>query len=168
MLHEINGYTVADRKPVEGFTSLKDDGSTACGCWIYSGCYRDGVNHDGAPQAALGAELGCAGMGLGLAAQPPHALQPRLGRSRGQALVGAQEDWSGGTRARRSGSGHDAPDFIVERPPSYRPSKDARGKDTSAASIRSSCKADGKGWIYRRRRACRTARCRRTTSRRNR
>src|SRR5581483_3852737 len=41
VLKEINGYTVADEKPVDGFTSLKDDGSTACGCWIYSGCYKD-------------------------------------------------------------------------------------------------------------------------------
>lgn len=35
---ELNGYTVADGKPVENFTKLADDGSTACGCWIYSGC----------------------------------------------------------------------------------------------------------------------------------
>jgi formate dehydrogenase major subunit len=38
VLKEINGYTVADQKPVEGFTKLQGDGSTACGCWIYSGC----------------------------------------------------------------------------------------------------------------------------------
>src|SRR5262249_28460431 len=44
VLREINGYTVADGKPVEGFTALKEDGSTACGCWIYSGCFKDDVN----------------------------------------------------------------------------------------------------------------------------
>ena len=37
VLKEINGYTVADGKNVSGYTALKDDGSTACGCWIYSG-----------------------------------------------------------------------------------------------------------------------------------
>jgi formate dehydrogenase-N alpha subunit len=36
---EINGYTVADKKQVLNFTKLKDDGSTACGNWIYSGSY---------------------------------------------------------------------------------------------------------------------------------
>lgn len=36
---EINGFTVADKKQVPNFTALKDDGSTACGCWIYSGFY---------------------------------------------------------------------------------------------------------------------------------
>ena len=38
---EINGYTVADRKPVVNFTQLQDDGSTACGSWIYSGFYNN-------------------------------------------------------------------------------------------------------------------------------
>jgi len=36
---EINGYTVADKKQVANFLGLKEDGSTACGCWIYSGYY---------------------------------------------------------------------------------------------------------------------------------
>jgi formate dehydrogenase major subunit len=36
---EVNGYTVADKKQVANFTKLKDDGSTACGNWIYSGSY---------------------------------------------------------------------------------------------------------------------------------
>jgi len=36
--YEYSGYTVADGKPISaGFASLKDDGSTACGVWIYCG-----------------------------------------------------------------------------------------------------------------------------------
>jgi len=34
---EINGYTVADGKVLGTFANLKDDGSTACGVWIYCG-----------------------------------------------------------------------------------------------------------------------------------
>jgi formate dehydrogenase major subunit len=34
---EISGYRVADGQQVAGYAELKDDGSTACGCWIYSG-----------------------------------------------------------------------------------------------------------------------------------
>ncbi len=42
---EISGFTVADGKPVDGFARLKDDGSTACGAWIYSGMIaEDGTN----------------------------------------------------------------------------------------------------------------------------
>ena len=45
VVKEINGYTVADGKPVAGFAALQQDGSTACGCWIYSGVMApDGSN----------------------------------------------------------------------------------------------------------------------------
>jgi len=39
VLQEINGRRVADGSLVSGFTELEADGSTACGCWIYSGIY---------------------------------------------------------------------------------------------------------------------------------
>jgi formate dehydrogenase major subunit len=45
VLREINGFTVADRKPVARYHDLKDDGSTACGGWMYCGVYpREGHN----------------------------------------------------------------------------------------------------------------------------
>ena len=36
---EINGYTWPAKKQMKSFMDLKDDGSTACGCWIYNGSY---------------------------------------------------------------------------------------------------------------------------------
>lgn len=45
VLKEINGYTWADRQQVASFKDLKDDGSTACGAWIYTGVYpKEGEN----------------------------------------------------------------------------------------------------------------------------
>ncbi len=41
---EVNGVDLATGKQVGGFGELKDDGSTACGCWIYSGCWTEGGN----------------------------------------------------------------------------------------------------------------------------
>ncbi len=47
VLQEINGYVVEpgktrdESRQVAAFTELKDDGSTAAGCWIYSGVYPD-------------------------------------------------------------------------------------------------------------------------------
>ncbi len=41
----------ADGEALPGYTALKADGSTACGCWIYCGVYADGVNQSDAPQA---------------------------------------------------------------------------------------------------------------------
>ena len=43
VLAEINGWD-HDGRPLSAYTALKDDGSTTCGCWIYSGCRADGVN----------------------------------------------------------------------------------------------------------------------------
>jgi formate dehydrogenase major subunit len=37
VLKEINGYTWADKKPIPTYANLKEDGSTACGAWIYTG-----------------------------------------------------------------------------------------------------------------------------------
>jgi formate dehydrogenase major subunit len=53
---EMNGYALADLKDpsgavtvhagklLDGFAQLKDDGTTACGCWIFSGCYTEKGN----------------------------------------------------------------------------------------------------------------------------
>ncbi len=41
IVKEINGWTVADRQQIASFADLKDDGSTAAGCWIYTGIYPE-------------------------------------------------------------------------------------------------------------------------------
>jgi len=51
---EINGYALTDitvdgtpiaaGRQLEGFGQLKDDGTTACGCWVYSGCFTERGN----------------------------------------------------------------------------------------------------------------------------
>lgn len=41
VLREINGYTWPEKTQISGFADLKDDGSTACGCWIYSGVFPE-------------------------------------------------------------------------------------------------------------------------------
>ena len=56
---ELNGYVIADvpdpadstklllqkGKQVAGFGVLRDDGTTAAGCWIYSGCFTEAGNN---------------------------------------------------------------------------------------------------------------------------
>ncbi len=41
VLKEINGWTVADRKQLPHMKNLKNDGSTACGAWIYCGVFPE-------------------------------------------------------------------------------------------------------------------------------
>jgi formate dehydrogenase major subunit len=147
VLREINGYTVSDRKLVPGFTSLADDGSTACGCWIYSGCFRDGVNQTARrrphwEQNWVAPEWGWAW---------PHNRRVLYNRASADP---AGRPWSERKRlvwwdeAKKRWVGEDTPDFIVERPPSYRPSEGARGKDTLSGIDPFVMQSDGKGWIF--------------------
>lgn len=48
VLMEINGTHLTGEKagqPLAAFGEMKGDGSTAGGCWIYAGIFKDGVNH---------------------------------------------------------------------------------------------------------------------------
>jgi formate dehydrogenase major subunit len=147
VLHEINGYTVADRKPVEGFTSLKDDGSTACGCWIYSGSYRDGINMTARrrphwEQNWLAPDWAWAWP------NNRHILYNRASADPEGRPWSERKKLVWWDEAKCQWVGHDTPDCIVERSPSHRPAKGARGKDTLSGIDPFVMQSDGKGWIY--------------------
>ena len=99
VLREINGVDIDEDRALDGYTALKNDGSTACGCWIYCGAFAGETQPAGPPQARLRAELGRFGVGMGLADEPADHLQPRLRRPGRQAVVGAQEVRLVGPRA---------------------------------------------------------------------
>ncbi len=147
VLKEINGYHVADRSLASGFTDLKDDGSTACGCWIYSGCYKDGINQTARrkphwEQNWLAPEWAWAW---------PHNRHIMYNRASADP---EGKPWSERKKLvwwdeqTREWVGFDDPDFIVKRPPDYRPPKDAKGKETLSGIDPFIMEADGKGWLY--------------------
>ena len=149
VLAEINGIHLTGDKagqPLTTFNEMKADGSTSGGCWIYTGVYADGVNQSHAA-ARSRAVLGRTGVGLGLADEPPHPLQPRLGRPRRQALERAQGVRLVG-RGEQKWTGHDVPDFEVGKPPSYRPPEGAVGPAALRGDDPFIMQADGKGWLY--------------------
>ena len=89
VLAEINGWD-ATGAMLSAYTQLRDDGSTSCGCWIYCGCYADGVNQTARRKPGARAELDRRRVGVGVARKSPHPLQPRVGGSRGTAVERAQ------------------------------------------------------------------------------
>ena len=89
VMKEINGFDDRDGHPVGSFDEFHNDGSTACGSWIYSGIYKDGVNQarDATPAMSGPGRGRFTGVGVGLAREPADPLQPRQRGSAGQTLV---------------------------------------------------------------------------------
>ncbi len=147
VLHRINGYHVATGEPVDGYLDLRDDGSTACGCWIYSGVFAGGINH-----AARRPPKGQAGpydenwgwtWPLNRRILYNRASADPQGRpwSERKKLVW----WDAG---RGEWTGHDTPDFERNKPPDYRPPHGATGPAALRGDDPFIMQADGKGWLF--------------------
>src|SRR6218665_821222 len=147
VLREISGWRVADGAPGKGFKELADDGSRACGCWIYSGVYAEGVNQaarrkPGREQTWVAPEWGWAWPAnrrllYNRASADPQG-RPWSERKKYVWWDEGQGRWTG----------EDVPDFIEDRPPSYVPSRDTRRVATLAGTDPFIMQADGKGWLF--------------------
>ena len=147
VLREINGYKLATGEPVGAYTELADDGSTACGCWIYAGCYKGGINQPArrtprTEQSYVAPEWGWA-----------WPANRRLLYNRASAAPDGTP-WSERKRyvwwddEKRRWTGLDVPDFIADRPPDYRPAPDARGLATIRGDAPFIMQSDGRGWLF--------------------
>jgi formate dehydrogenase major subunit len=147
ILAEIGGFTLPERRHLAGYKELKNDGSTACGCWIYCGCFKDGINQPArrkpaSEQTWVAPEWGWA--------WPDNR---RLLYNRASADLEGKP-WSERKKyvwwdeQEKKWTGEDNPDFIVNRPPDYRPDKDAKGIDTLSGIDPFIMQAEGKGWLY--------------------
>ena len=145
-MQEINGWTLPDKTLVPGFAALKNDGSTACGCWIYSGVFPD----PGENRAAQHEARGVFGQGWGFAWPADRRIiynraSARPGRRRHGASA---RSWCGGTATRKSGPGLDTPDFTKTKPPDYTPPPNAQGDAALAGDKPFILHPDGFGWIW--------------------
>jgi formate dehydrogenase major subunit len=147
ILKEINGYTVADGKPVAGFAALKDDGSTACGGWIYSGVYADGVNQarrrkPWTEQPLAAREWGWAWPAdrrvLYNRASADPSGKPWSERKKYVWWDEEQEKWTG----------LDVPDFNATKRPDYKPDPDAKGDAAIPGDGPFIVNGDGLGWLF--------------------
>jgi formate dehydrogenase major subunit len=147
VLKEINGYTVADRKLVKGFSELKDDGSTACGCWIYSGVFpEEGQNRARSRRRSPG---NYTSPDWGFAW--PHNRRIMYNRASADP---EGRPWSDRKKyiwwdeEKRKWTGLDEPDFEPGKPPSYRPQPGSTGMESISGASPFIMKPDGVGWLY--------------------
>jgi formate dehydrogenase major subunit len=146
ILAEINGWN-ADGEPLSAYTELRDDGSTACGCWIYCGVHADGVNH--AARRKPWTDQGPASLEWGWAwPANRRALYNRASADPDGRPWSDRKKLVYWDEQQGKWVGTDVPDFPPEKQPSYRPSDDARGVDAISGIDPFIMQSDGKGWLY--------------------
>ncbi len=144
VLREING-TGPDGAALNGYAELRADGSTACGCWIYSGVYAGEVNRSmrrtpGQDQDLAAHEWGWAWPAnrrvLYNRASADPAGKPWSERKK---LI-----WWDGERW----TGDDVPDFPVTTAPDYQPPEGARAADAIGGAEPFVMQGDGRAWLF--------------------
>ncbi len=146
VLREVSGYD-ADNKAVSGYTDLKADGSTACGCWIYSGSFADEVNQTArrkphqdqnwvAPEWAWAWPANRRLLYNRASAKPDGT--PWSERRRYVWWDEQHERWTG----------YDIPDFVPTKRPDYKPPEGAEREDAIAGDEPFIMQADGVAWLY--------------------
>ena len=154
VLQEINGYHT-DRvdpetgkwKLLSGFSDCKDDGTTACGGWIYSGVTPEpGVNR-----------------ARDRVRTPGNPVEPKWGyawpHNRRILYNRASADPEGRPWSERKKylwwnteankwDGPDEPDFEVTKPPSYRPPDGAVGMEAISGDAPFIMHPDGLSWLF--------------------
>ena len=139
VLREINGCG-ADGQPLSAYTELKDDGSTTLRLLDLLRLLRRRGQPGARGAEPARADLGRARVGLGLAREPPHPLQPGLGRPDGRP-------WSERKRyvwwdaEQETLDGRRRPRLRAGQAPGLRAARRApRPRTRSPASTRSSCR----------------------------
>jgi len=145
---EISGYETREGgKALGAYLELKDDGSTASGCWIYCGCYKDEVNQanrrkPGSEQSWVAPEWGWAWPDnrrilYNRASADPDG-KPWSERKRYVWWDVDEEKWVG----------EDTPDFSPTKAPGHVPPEGAQAQDALGGRDPFIMQADGKGWLY--------------------
>ncbi len=151
VLREINGYEVATKKQLGSYQELKDDGSTACGGWMYCGVYpQQGHNLARSRRPDIpGEETSHSGWAFAWpsnrrtlynrASADPDGV-PWSERKRMIWWDAEKHEWTG----------HDVPDFIKTRPPDFCPdwNKRPHGMDAHSGADPFIMEADGRCQIF--------------------
>src|SRR4051794_14292628 len=149
VLREINGVD-ADGNALGTYLDLSDDGSTACGCWIYCGVYADEVNQanrrkPGAEQDWVAAEWGWA-WPLNRRILYNRASADPEGRPWSERKKYVWWDPDAGEDGKWVGL--DVPDFSPTTPPDHEPPPDATAEKALRGTEPFIMQADGKAWLY--------------------
>jgi formate dehydrogenase major subunit len=174
VLQEINGYHVSRRRPeardqrpeargqrpgdvasafrrkisnplLASFTELKSDGSTSCGCWIYSGVFPAADRN----RARERAPNGPYGHGWGFAWPADRRILYNRASARPDGRPWSERKklvwWDADAK---QWTGLDTPDFIKDKAPDYVPPRGAKADAGLRGDAPFIMHPDGVGWIW--------------------
>ena len=146
ILREING-TGSDGTAISAYTDLKADGSTSCGCWIYAGCYKDGVNQ--AARRKPGSEQNWVASEWGWAwPANRRILYNRASAAPDGSPWSERKKYVWWDAAQKTWTGYDVPDFMLHTAPEYVPPDDAEREAALSGTDPFIMQADGVGWLF--------------------
>lgn len=147
VLRRINGVDLTTGELLDSYLQLRSDGTTAAGCWIYSGVYAGGVNRARnrtarTEQDETALEWGWAWPANRRVLYNRASADPQ-GRpwSERKKLV-----WWDAERG--EWTGHDVPDFPKTTPPGFEPEYGEAGPGALAGDDPFIMQADGKAWLF--------------------
>jgi formate dehydrogenase major subunit len=148
LLKEMNGYQTADpSRHLAGFSELKDDGSTTCASWIYSGVFPAADRNLAArkepdPPGQPGAQLN---WGFAWPANRRLLYNRASADPAGNPWSERKKwVWWDGTRW----TGYDVPDFAGTKAPTAKAMPGGIGLDALSGTDAFIMKGDGVGWLY--------------------
>ena len=151
VLREINGYHVATGEPLDGFTDLRDDGSTACGCWIYSGVYAGGENVARRREAGDVADVEGGWVSPNWGYTWPanrHILYNRASADPSGRPWSERKKYVWWDEEAGEWTGYDVPDFPKDKRPDYEAPDDAAAMDAISGDDPFMLMPDGRAWLY--------------------
>jgi formate dehydrogenase major subunit len=147
VLQEIGGWETASGAFLDKYPKLKPDGSTLCGCWIYCGCFKDGINQTARKkphweQDYVAAEWAWAWPDnrrilYNRASADPDG-RPWSERKKFVWWDPEQAKWTG----------LDVPDFEEDKAPSYVPPDNAEAEAAIAGDHPFILQSDGRSWLF--------------------
>ncbi len=151
IFREVNGYTWPNRQQIPDFKHLEDDGSTACGCWIYTGVYPENDRN----RARMRQPDGPDGPGTHLNWAFAWPSNRRIMYNRASADPEGRP-WSPRKQyvwwdvAAGKWQGYDEVEFIIDKPPDYQPdwAKHPVGMDAQDGKSPFMMIEDGRGSLF--------------------
>jgi formate dehydrogenase major subunit len=160
VLKEINGYTWTDNKPLPSFANLKEDGTTACGAWIYTGVIpEEGKNYAQRRKADnwISPEWGFAwpanrhimyNRASADANGKPWSEKKKLVYWDPNADTGAKDASGNTVRGKWVAPSGEGIDFALTKAPAARGKDNGIGFDWLSGNDAFIMRADGKAWLF--------------------